>query len=77
MSGIYFHIPFCKQACHYCNFHFSTSLKYKEDVVNAMLKELEWRALYLQGKELKSLYFGGGTPSLLDEAELMAFFDAV
>lgn len=77
MPGIYFHIPFCKQACHYCNFHFSTSLKYKSEVVEAMLKELEWRSSYLPSQPLDSLYFGGGTPSLLDEAELGAFFDAV
>lgn len=77
MPGIYFHIPFCKQACHYCNFHFSTSLKYKSEVVEAMLRELEWRAAYLPDEPLQSLYFGGGTPSLLNEAELAAFFEAV
>ncbi|KGE89000.1 MAG: radical SAM family heme chaperone HemW [Phaeodactylibacter xiamenensis] len=77
MPGIYFHIPFCKQACHYCNFHFSTSLKYKSQVVEAMLKELHWRAGYLPQEPLQSLYFGGGTPSLLEAEELAAFFDAV
>jgi oxygen-independent coproporphyrinogen-3 oxidase len=77
MPGIYFHIPFCKQACHYCNFHFSTSLKYKSQVVEAMLKELHWRADYLPQEPLQSLYFGGGTPSLLEAEELAAFFDAV
>ena len=77
MAGIYFHIPFCKQACHYCNFHFSTSLRYKEEMVQAMLRELEARRLYLPDEPLDSIYFGGGTPSLLSEGELMAFFEAV
>jgi len=76
MAGIYFHIPFCKQACHYCNFHFSTSLKQKGDLLKAMRWELEARKDYLGKKPiLESIYFGGGTPSLLSEAELMAFFE--
>ena len=77
MPGIYLHIPFCKQACHYCNFHFSTSLKYKGELVQAMLRELELRKDYLVEKELDSIYFGGGTPSLLTEAELMLFFENI
>lgn len=77
MPGIYLHIPFCKQACHYCNFHFSTSLKQKDAVIDAMLRELELRQGYLPKRELDSIYFGGGTPSLLDEAELMRFFEAI
>lgn len=77
MPGIYLHIPFCKQACHYCNFHFSTSLKQKDAVIDAMLRELELRQGYLPERELDSIYFGGGTPSLLDEAELMRFFEAI
>lgn len=77
MAGIYFHIPFCKQACHYCNFHFSTSLRYKEEMVQAMLRELQARRGYLPDVPLDSIYFGGGTPSLLEEGELMAFFEAV
>ncbi|MCB0565860.1 MAG: radical SAM family heme chaperone HemW [Phaeodactylibacter sp.] len=77
MSSIYLHIPFCKQACHYCNFHFSTSLKYKAEMVKAMLQELELRQDYLIDKELDSIYFGGGTPSLLTEGELMQFFEQI
>ncbi|MCB0547142.1 MAG: radical SAM family heme chaperone HemW [Phaeodactylibacter sp.] len=77
MPGIYLHIPFCKQACHYCNFHFSTSLKYKEEMVGAMLRELALRHGYLADKELDSIYFGGGTPSLLTEGELMRFFEEI
>lgn len=66
----YFHIPFCKQACHYCDFHFSTSLKYKEELLDAMLKEIELRASYLEDKKVESLYFGGGTPSILEAKEI-------
>lgn len=69
MSGIYLHIPFCKQACHYCDFHFSTSLKKKDAVITALVKELE-----LRNKELitpvETIYFGGGTPSLLSVQEI-------
>ncbi len=77
MAGLYLHIPFCKQACHYCNFHFSTSLKQKPAMVQAILKELGWRQDYLENKTLTSIYFGGGTPSLLDEAELNAIFEKI
>ena len=71
MAGIYIHIPFCKQACHYCNFHFSTSLVAKNDFIAALLKEIVLQAGYLQGEQVDTVYFGGGTPSLLSEAELL------
>lgn len=77
MPGIYLHIPFCKQACHYCNFHFSTSLRYKEEMVGAMLRELELRSEYLDNKNITSIYFGGGTPSLLTDKELTQIFDKI
>ncbi len=77
MSGIYIHIPFCKQACHYCDFHFSTSMKLKGQLVEALLKELEQRSSYLQEAPLSSVYFGGGTPSLLDREELEAVFQKI
>ncbi|HMO37885.1 MAG TPA: radical SAM family heme chaperone HemW [Saprospiraceae bacterium] len=77
MPGIYLHIPFCKQACHYCNFHFSTSLRHKPTMLEAMLQEIRLRRDYLQGATLDSIYFGGGTPSLLSTAELMRFFDTI
>jgi oxygen-independent coproporphyrinogen-3 oxidase len=77
MAGIYLHIPFCKQACHYCNFHFSTSLKRKEEMVLAIGKELELQKNYLKGAELKSIYFGGGTPSLLNEKELAFLLEKI
>lgn len=65
MSGIYVHIPFCKQACHYCNFHFSTSLKYEDRMIDAICKELELRVKYLGDSTLETIYFGGGTPSVI------------
>ncbi|MCI0920559.1 radical SAM family heme chaperone HemW [Sphingobacterium rhinopitheci] len=74
---IYFHIPFCKQACHYCDFHFSTSLKYKEEMLQAMLKELEIRSHYLEDKNITSIYFGGGTPSILEADEIQKLIDKV
>ncbi len=70
MAGIYIHIPFCKKACHYCDFHFSTNLARKEAMLEAIKTELEEREDELSKKEITSIYFGGGTPSLLTEAEL-------
>ncbi|MBJ7881501.1 radical SAM family heme chaperone HemW [Gelidibacter salicanalis] len=70
MSGVYIHIPFCKQACHYCDFHFSTSLKKKDDLVYALVKELELRKDEFKNQVIQTIYFGGGTPSLLSIAEL-------
>lgn len=66
----YFHIPFCKQACHYCDFHFSTSIKYKDELLEAMLQEIVLRASYLEDKKVDSIYFGGGTPSILEAKEI-------
>ena len=76
-AGIYLHIPFCRQACVYCNFHFSTSLKHKEEVMQAMLREIEMQRDYLQGAEIETVYFGGGTPSLLSADEINRLFDAI
>lgn len=76
MSGIYIHIPFCKQACHYCDFHFSTSLKKKPELVNALCQELVLRKNELKD-EVETIYFGGGTPSLLTSKELNQIFEAV
>ncbi len=77
MPGLYLHIPFCKQACHYCNFHFSTTLRSKPAMVEALLQELELQRDYLAGAELTSIYFGGGTPSLLDTGELERIFEKI
>ncbi len=71
MAGIYIHIPFCKKACHYCNFHFSTSLASKEGMMKAIGKEAQLRNGYLSEK-VETVYFGGGTPSLLTPAELQS-----
>lgn len=66
MAGIYIHIPFCKQACTYCNFHFSTSLKQKEAFINALLKEIKiFQTTDSPSSTIETIYFGGGTPSLL------------
>ena len=78
MSGLYLHIPFCKQACHYCDFHFSTSLALKGRVVAALVREMALRADYLGPEpELQTIYFGGGTPSLLTAAELEQLFEGL
>ena len=76
MSSIYIHIPFCKQACHYCDFHFSTSLKKKGDLVDALCKEIILRKDEI-GEILETIYFGGGTPSLLDKEELDQIFETI
>ena len=75
MAGIYLHIPFCRQACHYCNFHFSTSLKGKNDFIPALLKEMGKRKDYIGQERVATVYLGGGTPSLLEPVELRAILD--
>jgi len=77
MAGIYIHIPFCRQACHYCNFHFSTSLRYKNELIEALLKEIELQRDYLNGEPVDSIYFGGGTPSLLDISDLRFLIEKI
>jgi oxygen-independent coproporphyrinogen-3 oxidase len=76
MSGIYLHIPFCKQACHYCDFHFSTSLKKKDDIVNAIAMELVLRKDEISSP-IETIYFGGGTPSVLSPKELNFLLNTV
>jgi oxygen-independent coproporphyrinogen III oxidase len=70
MAGLYIHIPFCRKACHYCDFHFSTSAATMTDMAEAINREMILRRSYLKGEELSSVYFGGGTPSLLDPAQV-------
>lgn len=77
MSGIYIHIPFCKQACHYCDFHFSTNLKKKDEMVLALAKEIEMRKSEFQNEIVETIYFGGGTPSILEISDLKFLIDAV
>jgi len=77
LSGIYIHIPFCKKACHYCNFHFSTIHSHKQRVVAAIIKEIELRKNYLPSNKIESIYFGGGTPSILTQVELNSIFNEI
>lgn len=70
MSGIYIHIPFCKQACHYCDFHFSTSMKKKDEMVLALAKEIDMRKNDFSNEIVETIYFGGGTPSVLSNEEI-------
>jgi len=74
MAGIYIHVPYCKQACHYCNFYFSTSLRSKNDFMGALLKEISLQSAYLSKEKIDTIYFGGGTPSLLSGKEIAAIF---
>ncbi|HVG15039.1 MAG TPA: radical SAM family heme chaperone HemW, partial [Chitinophagaceae bacterium] len=73
MAGIYLHIPFCKQACNYCNFHFSTSLSHKKELINALLTEIKLKTGIFENETIQTIYFGGGTPSLLsiDDCKLI------
>ena len=75
MAGIYIHIPFCKQACNYCDFHFSTSLKMKDEFIQALIHEIELRKDMFSQETISSIYFGGGTPSLLSQNDLHVIFE--
>ncbi|MBC7535817.1 MAG: radical SAM family heme chaperone HemW [Ferruginibacter sp.] len=78
MAGIYIHIPFCRQACTYCNFHFSTALAQKDNLLAAIVKEIIIANNFIaSGETIDSIYFGGGTPSLLTKDELMLIIDAL
>ncbi|MEL6537608.1 MAG: radical SAM family heme chaperone HemW, partial [Bacteroidota bacterium] len=77
MAGIYLHIPFCKQACYYCDFHFSTNMQLRESMVQAIIQEMEMRREYLQGQTINTIYFGGGTPSLLNQRQLQSILNSV
>ena len=77
MAGIYLHIPFCKQACTYCNFHFTTSLRYKDDLVQALRKEIIAEKDYLGGEEVATVYFGGGTPSILSIDDCRSIINSI
>ena len=76
MAGIYIHIPFCKKACHYCNFHFSTQTEYIQDFTHALVAEIKLQKNYLTAP-IETIYFGGGTPSLLKKAELEMIIEAL
>jgi oxygen-independent coproporphyrinogen-3 oxidase len=77
MAGIYIHVPFCKQACNYCNFHFSTNLALQNDFTVALLKEIELRRTYLSQETVETIYFGGGTPSLLSVSAIRDILDSI
>ena len=77
MAGIYIHIPFCNQACHYCDFHFSTSVKSKSQLLEALVQEIQLRQKDWQDEPIETIYFGGGTPSVLTVEELHFLLDAV
>lgn len=77
MAGIYIHIPFCKQACFYCDFHFSTSLKKKDALISCLVKEIELRKQELNNEIIETIYFGGGTPSMLSSKEIGLLIAAV
>ncbi|MEO3405349.1 radical SAM family heme chaperone HemW [Mucilaginibacter sp. CAU 1740] len=77
MAGIYIHIPFCKQACHYCDFHFSTSLKYKDEMLHALLREIKLQKSYLDNETIETIYFGGGTPSVLEGDEISRIINTI
>lgn len=76
MAGIYLHIPFCKKACNYCNFHFSTNQQKMDDLVNALIQEITIQQHYLTDT-VETIYFGGGTPSLLKPAQLTVLLETI
>src|SRR6187455_1697779 len=77
MAGIYIHIPFCRKACHYCNFHFSTSFSKKDELINAIVKEVNLQSGYLKGLEINTIYFGGGTPSAIPSSDIRDILDVI
>ncbi len=77
MSGIYIHIPFCRKACHYCDFHFSTSLSLKSELLACIEKEIELQAGTIDNTKIETIYFGGGTPSLLSAIELESILNKI
>lgn len=77
MSGIYIHIPYCKKACSYCDFHFSTTLNSKSELIKSIILEINYRIDYLKNKTINTIYFGGGTPSLLSEKEVFDILDVI
>lgn len=76
MSGIYIHIPYCKQACHYCDFHFSTTMKTKNEMIDCIVKEMDIRKSEFS-KKIDSVYIGGGTPSVMTNLELETIFNGL
>ena len=75
MAGIYIHIPFCRQKCYYCDFYKTVNISLTGNFINALLKELKLRKDYIEGEKIETIYFGGGTPSVLREEELRQIMD--
>jgi oxygen-independent coproporphyrinogen-3 oxidase len=77
MAGLYIHVPFCRQACRYCDFYFIVSLKYRDEYVSALLKELAQRSKQPMAEEISTIYLGGGTPSVLSKEQLQKIMEGV
>ena len=77
MAGLYIHVPFCAKRCIYCDFYSNTNMEYKESYISALLREMETRSDYLNGEDVKTIYFGGGTPSQLQPSELKKVLDGI
>jgi oxygen-independent coproporphyrinogen-3 oxidase len=77
MAGLYIHIPFCRDACTYCDFHFSVSLGHIPSMLKAIEKEIQLRKHFLEGETVRTIYFGGGTPSLLEPVQVTRLLDAI
>src|SRR6188472_4357939 len=77
MAGIYIHIPFCKKACHYCDFHFSTSFQKKDEMIRAIVNEIDLQSGYLEDQEIVTIYFGGGTPSAVPVPDIKKILDKI
>ena len=77
MAGLYVHVPFCSKRCIYCDFYSQTDLTYKNNYVEAVVQELKLRQPYLDGEPIKTIYFGGGTPSLLQANDFEQIFNAI
>lgn len=77
MAGIYIHIPFCKQKCHYCNFYSIVSLKYRKQFIDTLINEIHSRSQYLEDEKVFTIYFGGGTPSMLTIHEISKIIDTI
>lgn len=77
MASIYIHIPYCKQQCTYCNFHFRIVQNDKEEMLKSIKKEIKLRQSYLNGASISSIYFGGGTPSILNKEEIISLIETI
>ena len=77
MAGIYIHIPYCKKKCIYCNFYFQISQKNKKELIKSIIKEIELRKNYLKNLSINTVYFGGGTPSVLDKEEIKKILNQI